>query len=254
MLYENKVKLSVVVITLNEEDNIEECLQSVAFADERIVLDGESTDQTIKKAEALGATIHRSPFNNFAEQKNKALQLARNNWILMLDADERVTEELALEIKSVLEKDPGEHVYGIYRKTRFFGSLLKFSGTQNDAPIRLVPKGKACMVQPVHEYVETNLPTRFLTKKLLHNSTKDRKQYNDKLDRYIAFEQDVMKEKGFRPAWHKKNIFPILKFLQLYFLKLGILDGKAGFQFAYLAAHYLYTKHKRFESEFLKNA
>jgi len=239
------VSLTAVVITLNEENNIEDCIRSVSWADEIVILDSGSTDRTPELARALGAAVSFAPFTDFATQKNLAISRAQGKWVLLLDADERATRGLQEEVK-LLTSRGGQAVYEVGRKTFFFGRRLRFSGTQSDYPIRLFPRGNARFVQPVHESIETSLPVKRLQNALIHYSTRDFVQYRRKMNQYVAFELEVMAAKKRKVCWTDRWIRPALKFAFLYFWRLGILDGAAGLQYAALSSYYDYSKYKRY--------
>lgn len=239
--------LSVCLITKNEEKNIRECLESVRFADEIVIVDSGSTDRTLEIAKEFTSKISFHPFKHFAEQKNKALSLAQGDWIFLIDADERVSVELAEEIKKIASGMP-DAAYRVRRRTFFLEKPLCFSGTQNDAPIRLFPKKTARYDQPVHEQIVTALPVRSLQNLLLHITTRSLDHYKEKLELYTSLEVKTMREKGRTATWADQWLAPAAKFLYLYVLKGGILDGVTGFQFAYLSAYYHWVKCKKFRS------
>lgn len=234
--------LSVVLITKNEENNIREALRTVSWADEIIVLDSGSTDQTVSLAKASGAKVYEEPFTDFSTQKNKVLSYASCDWILLIDADERITEPLAKEIQSCVRLNK-QAAYAIPRDTFFFGRRLRFSGTRNDAPIRLFPRGQARFFQSVHEQIQTALPVEKLRRTMPHYSTRDQAHYQRKLDCYLPLEIKVMREKGRRAHVWDAWLRPLMKFSQIYFLQAGILDGAAGFQYAYLSSYYVFLKY-----------
>ncbi len=238
------MKLSVVIITKNEEMNIQDALASVVWADEKIVLDSGSTDQTVFLARLEGAQVHEEPFTDFAAQKNKALGLASGDWVLLIDADERITVPLQAEIKACLAQNQPA-AYAIPRDTFFFGRRLRFSGTREDAPVRLFPRGQARFFQSVHEQVQTDLPVIKLKNKMPHYSTRDREHYQRKLDCYLPLEIKVMREKGRRLGFWDPWLRPLLKFCQLYFFQAGILDGLAGLQYASFSSYYVFLKYSR---------
>lgn len=238
------MKLSVVLITKNEEMNISEALQSVAWADEKIVLDSGSTDQTVALAKAAGARVYEEAFSDFSTQKNKVLSYATCDWVLLIDADERITSPLAEEIKDRIRLNQPA-AYAIQRDTFFFGQRLRFSGTRRDAPIRLFPRGKAQYFQSVHEQIRTSLKVEQLKNTMPHYSTRDREHYQRKLDCYLPLEVQVMREKGRKASFGDVWFRPVIKFTQLYFLQAGLLDGKGGFQYASLSAYYVYLKYKQ---------
>ncbi len=240
------MKLSAVVLTQNEEKNIEECLAALAWADEVLVVDSGSEDRTCALAEKHGARLIHHPFENFAAQRNFAASNAKGDWLLFIDADERVTPELADEIKRTISREAPRAVYAIPRKNFFFGKLLRFSDACDDAPVRLFPKAHTSWVQPVHEKIETALPCRKLKSPILHYSTRDFAHHKKKTAAYVPLELVTMREKGVRPGLWSVLVRPLARFFFLYFWKLGILDGIAGFQYAFLSAYYTFEKHWRY--------
>ena len=243
--------LSAIVLTRNEERHIEECLASLAWADEVLVVDSGSTDRTAVLAEKSGARVVTHPFADFASQRNFAISQAKGDWVLFIDADERVTPELAAEIKSVIlrhntahdDEKPLKAVYAIPRHNFFFGKRLRFGDSREDAPIRFFPRQEVSWAQPVHEMIMTDLPVRKLTSPLLHYSTRDLAHYQQKAFEYIPLELQTMSKKGVKPSVWKSLGLPPAKFIYLYFCKLGVLDGIPGFQYAILSAYYTFRKH-----------
>lgn len=246
------MNLSAIVLTKNEDANIVECLAGLCWADEMLVIDSGSTDRTKAIAEKYGAKVLAHPFTDFASQRNFAMSQAKGGWVLFIDADERVTPELAAEIKAVLKgSDPltasgGQTplcAYAIPRHNYFFGKRLRFGDAPGDAPVRFFPRLHVTWTQPVHEMIVTDLPRARLKNPLIHYSTRDFAHYQQKIHNYVPLELETMKAKDVRPSLWKALFLPPLKFLQLYFLKLGILDGIAGLQYAILSA-YFYTFQK----------
>jgi len=237
------VKLSAVVLTRNEEANITDCLRTIAWADERLVVDSGSADATCDLARNLGAKVIYHPFRDFADQRNFAMREAEGDWVLFVDADERVTPELASEIQAHLKADSAPRAYAIPRQTYFFGKRLRFSESREDAPFRLFPRGQVRWIQPVHEKIETTLPSQKLTQPMLHFSTRNLTHYIAKFPTYLACELATMHEKNVRPSLFDCALRPPARFIHLYFWKLGILDGIAGFQYAILSAYYTFKKH-----------
>lgn len=237
--------LSAVVLTKNEEANISDCLSSLSLADELLVVDSGSTDHTAALSQKKGARVITHPFTDFASQRNFAASQARGDWVLFVDADERVTPELAEEIKTVLNgSDPFTPcAYAIPFQTFFFGKRLRFGDALKDAHIRLFPREFAHWEQPVHEQIVTGLLCRELENPILHYTTRDLTHYMAKLARYVPQELDIMKGKGLRPSLLRTVVRPPARFFQMYFFKLGILDGIPGFQYAILSAYYTFQKH-----------
>lgn len=253
--------LSAIVLTRNEERHIVECLSSVSFADELLVVDSGSADGTVAIAQKIGARVITRPFTDFASQRNFAMAEAKGDWVFFIDADERVTPELAEEITRItrgnprgvisgprnftpgVESDDGPYVYAIPRHNFFFGRRLRFGDAREDAPVRLFPKAGVTWAQPVHEMIVTEFPARTLRSPLLHYSTRDLDHYKQKIHDYIPLELETLRAKGVRRSLLKAIVLPPAKFIQLYLLRLGILDGLAGFQYAILSA-YFYTFQK----------
>jgi glycosyltransferase involved in cell wall biosynthesis len=240
------MKLSAIVLTRNEERNIEDCLTGLSWADEMLVIDTGSTDHTVTLAERHGARVVIHRLTDFASQRNFAISQAKGDWILFIDADERVTPELAEEIKAVLKGSDSftPAVYAIPRHNYFFGKRLRFGDSREDAPIRLFPRQHATWAQPVHETIVSDLPVRKLKTPFQHYSTRDLVHYQQKVRDYVPLELRTLREKGVKPALWKCFLIPPAKFFLLYFFKLGILDGIAGLQYAILSAYfYTFQKH-----------
>lgn len=236
------MRLTAAVITMNEEKNIRDCLQSISFADEIIVVDSGSTDSTRQVAELMGAKVYTEPFVHFSHQKNTALTKASGDWVFFIDADERVPAELSAEITAITKSSRMDKVFSVRRITHFFGRELRYCGTQSDYPIRLFPRDKAFFEQPVHERIVTELDTRRLAYPLIHYSTRDMEHYRQKLNQYVALELDTLALKDRKVTIFDFLLRPALKFAYIYFWNKGILDGVPGLQFAALSAFYDFKK------------
>lgn len=234
--------VSVVLIALNEEKNIGDCLKCLGWADEIVVIDGGSTDATVEIAKKYTDKIFFHPFENFGDQKNFAIGQAVKDWVFIIDADERVTEPLAREILSITERPDHDAVYAVKRNTYLFGKLFRYTGTQDDYPLRLFPRIAACFRQPVHEVLETNLPVKRLKNTLIHYSTGSIDQYFSKFNHYQQLELRFMRESGRRVYIYDLLLRPVARFLYLYLWKKGILDGWEGLQFSMLSSYYDYVK------------
>lgn len=236
--------LSAIVLTKNEEANIADCLAALRWADELLVVDSGSSDRTCVIARQLGARVVERPMRDFADQRNFSMAQAKGDWVLFIDADERVTPELMIEIKAITQGEPTDlAVYAIPRRTYFFGRELRFGDSRGDAPVRLFPKGYVRWDQPVHEIVRTDLPCRRLKHTLSHYSTRDLAHYMQKVREYVPLEHATMREKGIQTSFLKLILMPPAKFLHLFFWKLGVLDGVAGLQYAILSSYYSFLKH-----------
>ena len=236
--------ISAVLITKDESTNIEACLQTLNWVDEIIIIDSESTDDTVQKARKYTSKIYSSRFVDFSTQKNLGIEKSSGDWIFLIDADERVTPELAGEIKTLCTNSAGDAVYAVKRLTYFFGKRLNFSGTQNDYPIRLIPKGHGSYTQPVHEHILTGLPVKKLVHPMLHYSTRDMNHYQSKLDHYIPLEVKLMQQQSRKVSVLDLCFRPPLMFIHLYLVKLGLLDSIHGLQYALLSSFYVFRKYQ----------
>ncbi|MCX6244485.1 MAG: glycosyltransferase family 2 protein [Bacteroidetes bacterium] len=234
-------KLSVVIITHNEEENILRCLSSVKeIADEIVVVDSFSTDRTAEICRSQGCNVVSHAFEGYGQQKQFAVDQARNNWILSVDADEVVTEDLKLEIRKLLEKDSVSFSgYRIPFSLFYMGRILKHSGTGNEFHLRLFDrtKGRFTVVK-VHEGIEVNGPLGTLKGRIIHYSYRDLSHHLQKIDTYTtqAAEGYASRGKSFSKIWVVFK-FPV-SFFVFYIIRLGILDGYPGFLWSFFAAFY----------------
>ena len=169
------------------------------------------------------------------------------DWVLFIDADERVTPGLAAEIQQVIRESLC--VYAIPFHTYFFGKRLRFGDAYGEEHVRLIPRLKAIWLQPVHERIVTDLSCCRLKNPIIHYTTRDLAHYMTKVESYVPREISVMKEKNLRPSLLKASVVPLARFFQIYFIKLGILDGIAGFQYAILSTYYTFLKQWRYWRE-----
>ena len=233
--------LSVLMITFNEIKNIARCLNAVDFATEIIVVDSGSTDGTYEYLEQRpDVRVIRKPFRNFTEQKNFALDQAREEWILFIDADEEVTPELALEIRQVMARnDQQVSAYWFYRKFMFKNTPLQFSGWQTDKNIRLFRNGCArySASRLVHEKLDITGQTAALTNRLLHYCYRDFSSYKRKMVLYGKLKAQEVIEGKRSPNRVLLLAKPIWKFCYNFIFRLGILDGIRGLKICYLDAY-----------------
>lgn len=229
--------LSVIIITKNEERHIGDCLASVAFADEVIVLDSGSTDRTLEIAKVHGAKVHQSnDWPGFGPQKNRALDLATGDWVLSIDADERVTPELADAIIEAMT-NPASDAYRVARLSSFCGRWIRHSGWWPDYVVRLFRKGAGRFSDvAVHEKVITQTSPGTLSGHFLHYPYENYDALISKVNRYSTDAAIMMHRRG-----KKTNMPAILghalwTFIRIYFLRKGFLDGKEGFILAATAA------------------
>ena len=240
-------RLSVIIITHNEAENIRDCLRSVAFADERIVLDSGSTDNTVELACAEGARVESNPdWPGFGPQKNRALEMATGDWVLSLDADERVPPELAEEIISALNADTQVCAYEIPRLSSFCGKFIRYSGWWPDMVLRLFKRDRARFTDvAVHERVICDGPMARLSTPLLHYTYPDLASAISKMNRYSSDAAEMMYAKGRRSGLGSALIHSTWTFLRIYFMRRGFLDGGHGLVLAILAAMGSFTRYAK---------
>lgn len=229
--------LSVIIITRDEAGNIGDCLDSVSFADEIIVLDSGSTDATRDIAQAKGAKVSvADDWPGFGPQKNRALALATQDWVLSIDADERVTPELAQAIVRVLQ-NPGAQAYKIARLSNFCGRWIKHSGWWPDHVLRLFQRGTARFTDaPVHESVRADGAVAILEGHFLHYPYADMDTMIAKINRYSTDAARMMHARGKATSVLGVLGHTFWTFVRLYIIRRGFLDGKEGFILAMTAA------------------
>jgi len=233
-----KVKLSVVIISKNEENYIGEAIQSASFADEVLVLDSYSTDNTCAIARSLNARVEKQKWLGFGKQKNKAIQLAKNDWVFVLDADERITDSLKKEIIDML-KEPLYSAYYVARLNDFFGQYIKTCGLYPDYSIRLFNRrlGKFNEVQ-VHESVEVNGKKGYLKSPMVHMAYDNVTEFINKQKYYAGLSN--------KPKNKFKAVFsPIWVFVKLYLLRFGFIDGWRGLVISCVYAQYTFWKYSK---------
>ena len=219
---------SAVIITLNAAPQLERCLQSVAFADEILVVDSGSTDATLEIAQRYGARVIHQDWLGYGKQKQFAAAQARHPWVLSLDADERVSEELKVSILAALEA-PGFHAYEFPRRNRFMGRWLAHGEGYPDLSLRLFDRGHASWSDDaVHEKVVPDGPVGRLEGDLLHESQTTIASYLEKQNRYTSLQAEALYRAGKRAGLLKLTLSPAFRFIKFYFLRLGFLDGVPG--------------------------
>lgn len=249
-------KLSVIIITFNEEKNIIECLESVKWADEIVIVDAESQDQTIKLARKYTDKIIVRKWDNFSSAKSFALKQTTNNWILSIDADERVTPELMDEILEILSCDSDKpFAYDIARKSYFLKKWIKHCGWYPNYVTRLFRKDKArYSSSSVHERVIVEGKTGVLKNYLIHFTDDSLWHYFNKFNYYTTLSARDMSIAGKTIRIDQLIFRPIFTFIRMYFFKLGFLDGIHGFILCTLSSFYVFTKYaKLWENYYFKN-
>lgn len=220
--------LSVAIITLNAASQLEECLKSVDFVDDIVVIDSGSTDGTQALAMRYGARVIDQDWLGFGPQKQFAVESAVHDWVLCLDADERVSPELQASIKNAL-KNPSTASFRFPRCNRFLGRYLKHGEGYPDWSLRLFDRRQArWSVDAVHEKVETQAATGELKGDLLHDSAESLSSYLTKQNRYTSLAADMALAAGKRATFGRLALSPIIRFIKFYFVRQGFRDGLPG--------------------------
>jgi len=238
--------LTATVITLNEAANIRDCLASLAFADEILVIDSGSTDGTADLARAAGARVIERDWPGYPEQKDFAASEAAHDWILSIDADERVTPELAAEITGVLNQ-PGDRAgFRVPRVTFHLGRWIRTTDWYPDYQLRLYDRRRASWASEprrlVHESVTARGPVGLLRHELQHYAYRDIAHHHDTMQRYTTLAARQMAAAGRRAGLFDLMVHPPAAFLRNYVLKRGFLDGSTGLIISAMNAHYVFLK------------
>lgn len=221
--------LSLCVITRDAAGQLADCLASAPFAGEIVVVDSGSRDDTVEIARRCGARVLEQPWLGFGPQKNFAVASATHDWVLCLDADERVTPALGSAIGAVIAGTPGAAAYTMARRNRFLGRWLAHGEGYPDWNVRLFDRRRARWSDdPVHEHVIVNGATARLTGDLLHASAESLDAYVAKQNRYTTLQAHAMHARGERASAARLIGSPLARFLRFYVLRLGFLDGLAG--------------------------
>jgi glycosyltransferase involved in cell wall biosynthesis len=238
--------VSVCVVAMNEEDNIAECLASADFAAEAVVVDSRSTDATREKAAAAGARVIERDWPGHVEQKNFALDQAANDWVLCLDADERVSPELRASILAALERPDLPDGFEMARRTWYLGRWIKRGGWYPDRKIRLYRKSKGRWggVNP-HDHVRVQGRVERLEGDLLHYSYRSISDHLKTIDSFTTIAAREKRAAGKRASLVDLTLRPFGKFVRMYVLKAGFLDGRAGFVVAATGAFYVFLKYAK---------
>lgn len=237
--------ISATIITWNEEANIRACLESLAWVDEIVVCDAISEDATVAICQEHGAKVVREPWLGYARQKNRCLELASQDWILSVDADERVSPALRAEIERAAGS--GEHDgYRIPRRNYFGGRWIRHGGWYPDYTLRLFRRGRGRFIdREVHEEVQVAGTVGTLREPLEHRTYRDIADFLHRMDRYSTLSALEYHKQGRRPRLMDLLLRPPATFLKMYLLRWGVLDGYAGFLLATLSACYTFAKYAK---------
>ncbi len=239
--------LTVITITRDEERNIAECLESVRWADQRIVVDSGSRDRTVELARRFTSDIYTIDWQGYGHARNFALDRAAGEWILWLDADERVPGDLAEEIQRLMQDDGKEYDgYAVARRAYFLGKWIKHCGWYPSRVVRLFRKDHGRFSETrVHERLELRGSVGLLHHDLLHYTDAHLQQYLTKFNKYTTLAAEDMASQGKSFRLWDLLIRPPFLFFKMYLLRLGFLDGMHGFVLSVLSSAYVFTKYAK---------
>ncbi len=239
-------KLSVTIVAQDEEADIGDCVASVAWADEVIVVDGGSRDRTVEIAERGGARVIRQSWLGYAAQKNFALDHATHEWVFSLDADERVTSELRTEIATVLDRGPEYEGYEVPRRSYFLGQWMRHGGWYPDYNLRLFRRGKGRFRErAVHEGVDVEGRVGRLRAPIDHYTYRTLSEYVQRMDHYSTLAASELRREGVSAGPMDILVRPAATFLRMYVVQRGFLDGFRGVILAGCYASYTLFKYAK---------
>lgn len=247
----NILQLSIVIIAFNEEERLNACLQSCIPGAEIILLDSQSTDQTVEIAKRHRAIVYERIFDNYADQKNAAISYATRKWILSLDADEVLSDGLKKRVVEIVQSNEDKvAAYRVKRMLVYMGKILRF-GKTTDYPIRLFRKDSAKFYGAIHEKLQVNGSVSHIKQEILHYSYKNLDDYFSRFNRYtrLIAENHLSKRKKINRLVH--FLRPAFEFVYRYIVRLGFLDGAAGFSYALLSSMYAFVKYEKLREKYL---
>jgi glycosyltransferase involved in cell wall biosynthesis len=239
-------KLSVCIVAMDEEENLADCLRSADFADEWIVVDSHSKDRTREVAASLGARVVERDWPGHVEQKNFALDQASHDWVLCLDADERVSPELRASIVDALGRADLPDGFECARRTRYLGRWIRHGGWYPDRKLRLFRRsaGRWGGTNP-HDHVRVEGRVDRLCGDLLHHSYRSLSDHLRTIDSFTTIAAREKHARGERSSLADRVLRPLGKFLRMYVLRAGFLDGWPGFAAAVSGAYYVFLKYAK---------
>lgn len=222
--------ISAAVLTKNEEKNIKKCLKSLKWCNEIIVIDDFSKDKTVQIAKKLGAKVYKRELkSDFSGQRNFGLKKARGEWILFLDADERIDDKLRKEINSVVKQAQKVNGFYLKRKDRFLGKWLNYGETASVKFLRLAKKDAGRWKSPIHELWEIKGEAGDLKNSIIHDRDMNISEFLTRINQYSSLRAKELYKKEVKTNAFLIMVYPVGKFMQNYFFRLGFLDAKPGF-------------------------
>ncbi len=237
-------KLSVLILTYNEEKNIADCIESALFADEILLIDSGSTDATQVIAEGLGARVVAHPMQTggFAAQRNFALEQTDADWVFYLDADERLTPQAGEEIRAIVEKGEAA-AWEIKRLNIVLGQMMHYGAHRPDWSLRLYPRSAVRWSGAVHEAAEICVPKHRMQQIMHHYTYKDWDSYFQKFNRYTTMAAETLNHNGKKAGMAKVLLHPPFAFIKAYILRQGFRDGFLGFIMSVMAGFAVLVKY-----------
>jgi glycosyltransferase involved in cell wall biosynthesis len=238
------VELAAVILTYNEAENVTACIDSLRWTDRIVVFDSFSQDETVARAHAAGAEVIQHAFEDYARQREAALQAVDAEWILFVDADERSSEEQTAEIRTLIRS--GEHNgYWIPRHNYIFGKLTRHTGWYPDYQLRLLRRSKAHynMERQVHELVNLEGEPGYLKTPFIHYNYTSFAQFRVKQRRYVQYDARMLQQQGIQPKPHKFITQPVRQFIWRFVTLEGYRDGWHGLRLSLLMAWYEFQKY-----------
>lgn len=238
-------RLSVIIITYNEEENIKHCLESVQWSDEIIIVDSFSNDKTVEIAKEFTSKVFQNKWTNFSQQKNLALGKTSSEWVLNIDADERATPELKEEILTILNSEfQSFDGYYIPRRNHYLGRWIRHCGWYPDYKLRLFQRGKGRFNERmVHESVVVEGRKGYLKSCLNHYSYKNLSDHLRRIDKFTSLAAEEMFTNGKRAGVFDLLFRPLTRFIKMYLIKKGYLDGIYGLIVSIIGGFYVFTKY-----------
>jgi (heptosyl)LPS beta-1,4-glucosyltransferase len=237
--------VTAIVPTLNEEHNVLDCLESLAWADRCVVFDCFSTDRTLDLARQAGADVIQHPFENYAQFHNAAMDHVEAEWILFVDADERATPDLAAEIRSVTAGDREEVLWRVPRHNYIFGRLTLGAGWYPDYQSRLLLQGHVRWDRPVHEVAVADGPVGCLENPLIHYNYDDLPDFIARQDKYTRIDAGILFEQEVHPRFYAPYSQAVRQFWWRFVTLRGVREGLHGLRLSLLMAYYEAVKYRR---------
>ena len=236
--------LTAVILTLNESEHITACIHSLDWADRVIVFDSFSQDNTVSLAQAAGADVLQSSFENYAQQRNAALARVASGWVFFVDADERGTPELAAEVRQVIA-ERSEAGWYVPRHNYIFGTLTKGAGWYPDFQLRLFKHGRVHYERPVHELAVVDGDIGYLEHALIHYNYRDKAHFQAKQEAYSDYDASILKKQNIRPRPQNYILQPWRQFWWRYVTLRGYQDGWHGLKLSLYMAYYEWVKYRK---------